>query len=341
VNLAEEKVMEGKATPVLPMLGKAVHDRFMGVRRIKRLDDYEGDVVVIGIPCATPYQDAVEYTTANLKAPTAIRRAMGRWASTAGRVDFDFGHPTFSSQDEMVGDYGDLPTDPKSPEANRELIRSTVSKVIQRNAAAIVIGGDDSISIPLIAGLESLKEVVIVQIDAHIDWRDEVGGERNGLSSVMRRASELPFVTRIIQIGQRGFGSAGLSDLAAARAAGVRFVSAEDVFDRGINPILEHIPEGSNVYINLDLDGLDPSIMPAVFVPAPGGLQYWHVLKLIRGVAAKANLRALAVVEFVPDKDPDGLAALTAGRLTAAAIAGILKKREATRGGVLRHTVGD
>jgi agmatinase len=120
--------------------------------------------------------------------------------------------------------------------------------------------------------------------------------------------------------------SAGTSRLqTVSKKWGVQFFSAENVFDNGVQHILDCIPEGANVHVNLDLDGLDPSIMPAVFVPAPGGLSYWNVVKLIRGVAAKANLVGFAMVEFAPARDLDSNAALLAGRILTSAISAALE----------------
>ncbi|MER9401482.1 arginase family protein [Mesorhizobium sp. M0615] len=126
--------------------------------------------------------------------------------------------------------------------------------------------------------------------------------------------------------GARGLSSAGPQEVADAKAWGVRFFPEQAVRQKGIQPILDAIPSGSNVHINLDFDGLDPTIMPAVFVPAPGGLLYWEVVDLIKSVAAKATMCGIAAVEFVPSKDPDGNSALTAGRIISLAIGSILKK---------------
>lgn len=317
--------MSKKNAVVMPMLGSGDPSTFMGVKPIGLKDKIDCDVVVLGIPCATPYPAAAEYLQANLDAPRSIREGLAIWVGSDGRVDFDQGVSLFSK--DRVRDMGDLPVRPDQPVANRTLIKETVAAIVKAGAVPVAIGGDDSIPVPLIAGLEERGPLTILQIDAHIDWREEVDGERNGLSSVMRRASELPFVERMIQVGQRGLSSAGPDELAAAKKWGVEFFSAEDVFDRGVDQVLDRIPEGANVHINLDLDGLDPSIMPAVFVPAPGGLLYWHVIKLIRGVAKKAKLVSFAVVEFVPARDHTSDAALLAGRVVTMAISAALQSQ--------------
>ena len=87
--------------------------------------------------------------------------------------------------------------------------------------------------------------------------------------------------------------------------------------EKGIAPVVDAIEPGADVFVTIDLDGLDPSIMPAVYVPAPGGLMYWQVVRLVDAVVAKARLRAMAILELVPDNDPERLSALTAGRMPA------------------------
>ena len=98
---------------------------------------------------------------------------------------------------------------------------------------------------------------------------------------------------------------------------GVEFFPAFEVHEKGIAPVVDAIEPGADVFVTIDLDGLDPSIMPAVYVPAPGGLMYWQVVRLVDAVVAKARLRAMAILELVPDNDPERLSALTAGRMPA------------------------
>ena len=166
----------------------------------------------------------------------------------------------------------------------------------------------------------------ILQIDAHIDWRDEVQGERLGLSSTMRRASEMEHVDAIIQVGQRGIGSARVQDVADADAWGVGFVPAGEVARYGIGRALDQIAEGSEVIVCLDLDALDPAVMPAVIGRTAGGLGYWQVLELIAGVAEKARIVGFDMVEFMPERDIDGQGAAVATQLLAA-VMGIVARQ--------------
>lgn len=104
--------------------------------------------------------------------------------------------------------------------------------------------------------------LTVVQVAAHIDWRDEIDGVTHGFSSTMRRASEMPHVERIVQIGARGPGSARADEVAAARAWGAVLHTARDLHARGVGPALDALPAGSDVYLAIDVDGIDPAVVP-------------------------------------------------------------------------------
>ena len=287
-------------------------------------DDLRGfDVVVIGAPCATPYSSVGPYCK---DAPTAIRASSAVYSGIRHHHNFDLGGPMLQEGTSAV-DIGDVPWDDTAHEANRAAIRHTCETVLAAGAVPVVLGGDDSIPIPVLQAYGDQGPITIVQIDAHIDWRDEVQGERWGLSSTMRRASEMEHVGEMIQVGRRGVGSARPADLAAAEARGVNFFSARDVHRQGIAQILDIVPDGGNVFITVDVDGLDPAIVPGVIGPEPGGLTYFQAIEIIDGVADRARIVGFDVVEFVPERDVNGIGALTTFRLAAHAIGRISRQR--------------
>ena len=232
----------------------------------------------------------------------------------------------------MVVDLGDLAWDEHDAPANRDRIRHTCAMVRAAGAVPVVLGGDDSIPIPVLeAYRDDAVPITVVQIDAHIDWRDEVGGERMGLSSTMRRASEMGHIATMIQVGQRGVGSARAADLAAAQTRGVHLFSARDVHHHGTAPMVEAVPDGGSVFITVDVDGLDPAIVPGVIGPEPGGLSYVQAIDIIDGAAAHSLIVGFDVVELVPDRDVNGYGALTTFRLVAHAIGRIAGQRHRPR----------
>ncbi|NBZ86043.1 arginase family protein [Stagnihabitans tardus] len=282
------------------------------------------DIVLFGAAGATPYPSVGFYCAGG---PQAIRAAAVAYGAARGHMHFDLGGPMLPPGLRVV-DAGDLDQDPRTPEANRGRIRAATETILAAGAVPILVGGDDSLPIPMLEGLAALgRTLTILQIDAHIDWRDEVQGERLGLSSPMRRASEMVHVARIIQVGQRGIGSARVEDVAEARAWGVQFVPMAEIARQGLGRALASIPEGGDVVICLDLDALDPGIMPAVIGRTAGGLGYWDIMDLVEGVAAKARIVAFDMVEFMPERDIDGQGALTAAQLLAGVLGVIARQR--------------
>ncbi len=296
---------------IATMFGAGKVTTFHGLPACASPADVSAKAAILGVPCATPYASVGPYCAGG---PAAIRAAAAPYAANLEHVDFDLGEPLLPGGTADACDLGDLGFS-EDHAANREAIRSAVSTILDRGAVPVLIGGDDSIPIPMLQAIEGRGKYTIVQIDAHIDWRDDVGGERWGLSSTMRRASEMDHIEAIIQVGARNIGSARPQDFAYAKAYGAKFFTARDVARGGIQPVLDAVPQGGNVIICFDCDGLDPSIMPGVIGRAPGGLGYWQTVELLAGIAAKSRIAAFDLVEFMPEQDVDGLGALTAARM--------------------------
>jgi agmatinase len=307
------------------MFGLAGRGTFLDLPKASIADGARADVAILGAPAATPYPSVGPYCAGG---PAAIRAGIANWAGARDHMDFDLGGAMVAAGTSAV-DCGDLAWDGEDAAGNRARIAGAAKTLLDGGAVPVVIGGDDSIPIPLFQAFEGRGKFTVLQIDAHIDWRDEVQGIKLGLSSTMRRASEMGWIERIIQVGARGTGSARVSDYQDALAAGVRFFFADAVRALGIEPVLAEVPAGGNVLLTLDCDGLDPTIMPAVIGPAPGGLSYWQAVGLMRGVAKKARIAGFDIVEFMPERDQQQLGALTAARLVANAIGLISRQRAA------------
>ncbi len=297
---------------------------FLGFPPCSDLSALAADIAIIGVPVATPYPSLGTYAA---EAPGAIRAGGADFASASHHFDFDLGGPVLGDGTVSAVDCGDLQGDAEDATGNRARITRALQTILDRGAVPVVLGGDDSVPIPVFQAFEGRGPFTVLQVDAHIDWREEVEGERFGLSSTMRRASEMVWVERIVQIGARGIGSARPKDFDDARVWGAYIIRAQALHASGIAPVLDLIPEGAEVLLTVDCDGLDPSIMPAVIGPAPGGLTYWQVLELLQGVAAKARIACFDIVEFMPERDIGGLGALTAARIVCNAIGLIARAR--------------
>ena len=288
----------------------------------------DADVVILGVPHGWPYPRPGA-TAGCAAAPAAVRRRAARMARFHDHWDFDLDGPMLPVADgPRIADAGDVPGRAGDGAGNSARTTDAVSAILDRGAVPLCIGGDDSVPIPILRAYAGRKPITILQVDAHLDFRDEVDGMREGYSSPMRRASEMEHVARIIQVGLRGVGSARAADVDASRAKGNLLVTARELRERGVPAILELLAADASVFVSFDCDGLDPSLFPAVSAPAPGGLSYTEASDLLGGIGSR--LAGAVLTEYTPELDVNEISALTLGRL-------IVR----LAGGVIPHDIGD
>jgi agmatinase len=312
-------------TPDLAALfGATEAETFLGLESCDTFETLDASSAFIGAPCATPYGSVGAYAQ---NGPASLRRAIAALTANIDRHNFDLGGPTFPAGSKRAVDCGDLPWSESDFAANRRSIRHTVATIAGRGVVPILIGGDDSVPIPMIEALgETGKSDTIV----HIDWRDSHMGETHGLSSTMRRASEMAHIEGILQVGARGIGSGHSSDFEDARAWGAQFFTGLDLHRHGLAPVIEQIPRNANIILCIDIDAMDPSIAPNTIGRTPGGLSYYDVLELIFAVAERSQIAAVDFVEIMPEVDVDGIGALNVSRLVAATM-GIIARQQIGR----------
>ena len=282
---------------------------FLGSPVETDLERVAADVAILGVPHGWPYPRPGA-TAGCAMAPAAIRLRSARLARFRDHWDFDLDGPM---RLRSCADAGDVPGTLGDGPGNGSRITEAVRRILERGAIPICLGGDDSVPIPIVRAFDDRGPLTILQVDAHLDYRDEVDGVREGYSSPMRRASEMNHVARVIQVGLRGVGSARASDVEDARAAGNLLVTARELRERGVPWLLAQLPADASVFVSFDCDGLDPSVLPAVSAPAPGGLSYPEAWDLLAGI--RTRLAGAVFTEYVPDRDVNELSALTITRL--------------------------
>jgi len=294
---------------------------FLGAPMVTDLATIDADVAILGVPHGTLYPRPGA-TAGCAEAPAAVRARSQRLARFRGHHDFDTDGPMLpiDSAPRLV-DAGDVAGDATDGAGNSRRITDAVAALLDRGVVPVCIGGDDSVPIPILRAFEGRGPITVVQVDAHLDFRDEVDGVRGGYSSAMRRASEMPHVARIVQVGLRGVGSARPSDVADAVAAGNLLVTARELREHGVATVLEQLAPDERIFLSFDCDGLDPSVMPSVSAQSPGGLTYAEASDLVRGIGPR--LVGAVFTEYVPALDRDALSALVVARLMITALAGL------------------
>ena len=272
----------------------------------------EAQIAVIGVPYLSPYPMEKSYDSNN--AVSTIRKASLTYKKT-DHFDFDFGDSLLGHPPIRCVDYGNLVRESESFQAYAQSITRAVRALLGREIVPVVIGGDHGTTIPVLRAYEDLKDLCVVQIDAHLDWVNERDGVRDGFSSPMRRASEMPWISSVVQIGLRGQGSARQKEVDDAAACSKSLlIRAEELHEQGIDSVLKRIPDVPCYYLTVDADGLDPSIAPGVAYPTPGGVAYYQLFNLMRGLSGKGTLMGMDFVEVVPENDVANLTSLFAAR---------------------------
>ncbi len=186
-----------------------------------------------------------------------------------------------------------------------DAVNGTAEYYLENNKFVVVIGGEHSVSIGSIkAHSKHFQNLTVLQLDAHADLRDEYNGSKYNHACVMARTKEL---CPIVQVGIRSMDS---SEKESMDKTGVFF--AKDIHNKTdwIKKVVSKLSE--NVYITIDLDVFDPSIMPSTGTPEPGGLLWYDVLELLKTVSENKNIVGFDVVELCPDDRntaPDFMAA--------------------------------
>ena len=282
------------------------------------IEKIDAHIAILGVPYGLPYYPS-EMANDQSRAPDILRQNAqdAAWDEprTLHHFDWDLGGPLLNNKDIKIVDLGNVTADFRDPREHYNRAERVASKIFSSNITLISIGGDHGIPIPIMRAIPENKPVVLIQIDAHMDWRDEVNGEREGYSSPIKRASELKSVNSIFQIGLRGVGSGRQEEFEQAKAYGSNLISAYEVHDVGIQNILNRIPDGVNFYLTIDADGMDPTIMPAVNAPTPGGLNWVQIRELIHGIVKKGKVIGLDLVEISPSFEKGNTTLIHAERL--------------------------
>jgi len=197
-------------------------------------------------------------------------------------------------------------------------LEKTVSSLLQRDKFVVTLGGEHTISSATIAAhAKKFTNLSVVQFDAHSDLRESYQGSKYSHASVMARVAEFLSPSHIVQVGIRAqceeeaafIRAKKINTFYAYALRSGRFTTATTTWTDAVVSCLTE-----NVYVTFDVDGLDPSIMPATGTPEPGGLTWEEAMECLRKIGRQRHIVGCDVVEFAPLKGlhhPD----LTAAKL--------------------------
>jgi agmatinase len=199
-----------------------------------------------------------------------------------------------------VGDVDVVAADPPTTAAN---ITAAVEAIVAAGAMPVVLGGDHSITHPVVAAFDGPLHVV--QFDAHLDYARAEGTDRYSNAHAFRQISALDSVASLVQVGIRSLRTVA-SLYEDSLADGNRIVPPAELRELGPEGVAELVPEGGRCYVSIDVDALDMALVPGCVSAEPGGLTYAELRDAVVAIAARADVVGLDLVEVNPMIDTAG-----------------------------------
>ena len=188
-----------------------------------------------------------------------------------------------------------------TPEETYEKLLSKCEKIIGREKRMIALGGEHSITHPIVEAHKQLwPDVCVLQIDAHADLRETYKGSRHDHACPMKRLHDLGI--HVTAVGIRSVDESEAQLLNTGLRKTFLDIEHNGQYSKITADIIESLPS-EHVYITIDLDGLDPAIVPAVGTPVPGGLQWYETLHLLKALGESKEIVGADVVELKPCKE--------------------------------------
>jgi agmatinase len=247
-----------------------------------------------------PYDSTTDWHSGTREGPQAIIQAsqyLELYDIELGREIHEVGIHTLPSLQPSLN----------SPEEMVARVYRAVEALYDRGKFTVMLGGEHSVSLGAVKALNNKYDnLCVLQLDAHADLRDEYCGTKYNHACIMRRVLELCPITQV------GIRSLSLQEQLFIKQNSMQpFYSATSISEMdSLQQIVDSL--SSNVYISIDLDVFDPSIMSAVGTPEPGGLQWHEILNLLGFVAKNRNILGFDLMELCPAQGPDSCAFLAA-----------------------------
>ena len=282
--------------------------RFAGIPSFMRLpimdmDDKDIDLVQIGL-VGVPWDGGTTNRPGARHGPRQLRDL-----STMIRLKHPISHiEPFSLAN--CADLGDVPVNPADVQDTLARVTTFYQSLSAKNIVPMTAGGDHLISLPVLRGIAQNGPVGMIHFDAHTDlYKGYFGGFEYTHGTPFRRAiiEGILDPKRVIQIGIRGTMYDG-EDIEWGLEQGVRIVRIEELYDRGINDVMEEaraIVGGQPTYVSFDIDGIDPSQAPGTGTPEIGGFTTLEAQMMIRKLHG-LNLIGADLVEVSPPFDQSG-----------------------------------
>jgi len=257
------------------------------------------DAVILGVP----YDEGCTNKPGTRFGPRSIRQTSMLYAYE-GAADrfYDADRRRWILRGKDIVDAGDIDIEPLCLERNYQAITSAVSAILQAGAVSAVLGGDHSITYPVVKAFSDRK-IHYVHFDTHVDC-DRIFESKFTHGSPVARILEDNLAESITLLGIRGLTNSG-ADMEWIQEQGARIVTARELKQTRLESLAEIFADG-DYYISVDIDVFDPVAAPGTGTPEPGGLFFPEFSDLIHLIASRGNILGFDVMEVNPQVDGAG-----------------------------------
>lgn len=267
---------------------------FMRANHCTDFDKLTAEFAVIGVP----FDEGSPFAPGARFAPRSIREHSLRFG-TKGLYDIEADRvlaPDLVSSGRLA-DCGDVDVWPTNPQRTFRNLTEAVSAIRSNGARPVVIGGDHSITYPILQAFDT--SVHVIHLDAHMDYGATTDELRHTNGQAFRQLHALAHVEGLTQIGIRSFRTRP-SDVRDARANGSTIVTMPKLRDQGAAGALLHIPDGAAVYVSIDVDAYDMSLVPGCVSAEPDGMRFDELIDIVEIASTRFDVLGFDFVEVNP-----------------------------------------
>lgn len=276
---------------------------FLRSREIRTIDELKStpfDIAVLGVPFdeGMPYLPGSRFCARGLREQSLRYNKRGYYD-----IDEDKIYLAKELQEDRIVDLGDVPTVPCDIEGNLKKTTGIVREVLKKDNHPLFVGmgGDHSVSNPLIAGFDVLdKPIHVVQFDSHPDYAECSEGFVYTNAHPFRHVANMKHVKSLTQVGIRSVRAFNARD---SIADGNTIVTMKKFHKIGPQGVAELLPEGEYCYVSIDIDALDCSLVPGCPSAEPNGMKFDELTESLAALAKRMHIVGFDLVEVAPEMD--------------------------------------
>jgi agmatinase len=275
---------------------------FLRAPYVEDTDQLDADIAVFGVP----FDEGSPYLAGSRMGPRAIREHSLRFAGGDNAGIYDPTTRRTYLQRELserrIADVGDADVWPTAVEHSFDNASALTRQVLAAGAMPVMIGGDHSVTYPVVRGFAAVEPVHVIHFDAHLDYAPFVHDLRFTNMHPFRHIAPMQHVLSLTQVGIRSLRTA-IEEHEDSLADGNKVVTMRDFLEHGPQGVADSVPKDARVYVSIDIDVLDLPLVPGCVSAEPEGMSYAQLRDTLEAIAGHADVVGFDLVEVNPPMD--------------------------------------